>query len=63
MKNHEHGNLSHDDFGDNLGLGFDNGDIRGAWADITIFIISNLIEVEFGEPEATDNYDMKTGEW
>ena len=63
MKNHEYGNMEHDDFADNLGLGFDNGDIRGAWADIAVFIVSNIIEVEFGEPESTSNQDMRSGDW
>lgn len=63
MKSHEYGDMVHDNFGDNLGLGFDDGDIRGAWADLASIALDNIILVEFGEPESTNNEDMKRGEW
>lgn len=39
MKKHEYGNMEHDDFGEGLGLGYDDGDIRGSWAERPMHLI------------------------
>lgn len=59
-------NIERDDFGDNLGLGFDDGNIRGSWINLSEYILSDVAEViyvEFGEPDVTNQEDMKSGEW
>lgn len=37
--------IERDDFGDNLGVGFDDGDVRGEWKDRPQLIIPKLGEV------------------